>query len=121
MFGLGQEIGGDPFCVGACVVGEDDGFGWAGGEVDGAVAADELFCGGDVAVAGAEDFFDARDGVRAVGEGGDGLGAADLGDLFYAEKVGGGEEFGIWVGADDDDVFYAGDLGGDDGHYEGGD
>ena len=57
MFGLGEKIGGDPFRIALC--GEDDGFGRACGKIDGAIARDELFCGGDEAVAGAEDFVHA--------------------------------------------------------------
>ena len=62
------------------------GFRRAGGQVDGAVGGDELLGGGDVFVAGAEDFFDARDGFCAVGERGDGLRTADARNFVMPRK-----------------------------------
>ena len=80
VFGLGEQVGGDPFGA-AGAVGEDEDFARAGELVHGHGAEHLAFRLDDVGVAGAEDFDDGRDGLRAVGEGGDGLRAADLVDL----------------------------------------
>ncbi len=54
VFGLREKIGSDPTRIAALC--EHHGFGGPGGKVDGAVGGDELFCGGDVFVAGPKIF-----------------------------------------------------------------
>ena len=102
MFGLSEEISGDPGWIAAR--GENDSFGGSGGKIDGAIAANELLGGGHKAIAGAKDFFDARDGARAVGKRRDGLGAADARDFVNAKCAGCGQEFGAGVRAGGDDA-----------------
>ena len=99
-------------------IGEHDGFGGAGEHVDGAIGADEPLGGGDEAIAGAENFVDARNRTRAVGERGDGLRAADAGDGAHAQALGGGEKRGSGLRADDDDLPHARFLRGNDGHEQ---
>ena len=93
---MGEKIGGDPFRI--ALRGEDDGFGRACGKIDGAIARDELFCGGNEAVAGAKDFVDARNGFCAVGEGSDGLCAADTGDRVMPSKFAATRSSGFGLG-----------------------
>ena len=107
VFGLGEQVGGDPFGV-AGAVGEDEDFARAGELVDGDGAEHLAFGLDDVGVAGAEDFDHGRDGLRAVGERGDGLRAADLvdlggpGEFERAEERGGDVAVGVGGGGDDD-------------------
>src|SRR5207253_1767884 len=56
VLGLRDQIGGNP--VRPSTACDDDDLGWAGVEVDGAVARDESFCGGHVTVAGPDDLVD---------------------------------------------------------------
>ena len=81
VFGLGEQVGGDPGGMRPVRVGEDEDFARAGELVDGHGTEHLAFRLDDVGVAGAEDFDDGLDGLRAVGEGGDGLRTADLVDL----------------------------------------
>jgi hypothetical protein len=125
VLGLGDEVGGD--AGGVAGLGGDDDLGGAGGHVDstrsrsGAAALrDGDFGGGDVEVAGADDLGYGFDRGCAVGEGGDGLGAADAVELGDAGEVRGGEGFAGGFGAADDDARDAGDLCGGGGHEQGG-
>src|SRR5579859_6756564 len=116
VLGLGEKIGGDPFCVASFR--ENDGLRGARGKIDGAIAADDLFGGGDEAVAGAKDFINARNGFRAVREGGNGLRAANAGEACDAEESGGREKIGVGLWTDNGDVSDASDLGRNDSHEE---
>src|SRR6476646_6319719 len=99
MFGLGEKIGGDESGYARC--GEDDSFGGTGREVDRAIAADELLCGGNRAIAGTEDLIYTWNTLCAVGQRGDGLRAADMSDFFDTKEAGCRQEFGVGLGADD--------------------
>ena len=96
MLGLRDQIGGDELRVAAR--GEDDRFGGAGEHVDRAIGADDALRGGDEAVARAENFIDARNRARAVGERGNGLRAAHARDCVDAERFCGSEQRGPGCG-----------------------
>ena len=66
-----------------------------GDGVDGDGAEHLLFCLGDIGVAGADDLVHAGDALRAVGERGDCLRAADLIDAVHARELCRGEDGGI--------------------------
>ena len=119
VLGLSDQIGGDELRIAA--LGEDDRFGGAGEHVDGAIGADQPLGGGDEAIAGAENFVDARNRARAVGQRGDGLRAADARDRTHAQAFGGGEQRRARLRAGHDDLAHARFLGGNDGHQQGGD
>src|SRR5260370_5071584 len=114
VLGLGEEICGHPTRV--AVIGEDNGFGWAGRQIDGAIAADELLGSGNIFVTGPEDFLDAWNRLGAIGESRDGLRAADAGDFRDTKKARGGEQFGTWLRAYGDDARNTRNFGGDDSH-----
>ncbi len=122
VFGLGEEVGGDVVGSGG-VVGDHDHFAGAGERIDVDGAVGLLLGEGDEQVSGADDFVDGGDTVAAVGEGGDGLGAAHPVDLVDAQFVTSREQV-VVVGAerggwgDDGDFFDPRDLGGDDGHQQ---
>ncbi len=83
MLGLREEVCGDE--VGACrVVREHDDLARPRDRVDADRAVDEPLRRGDVLVARPRDDIDARDGLRPVGQRGDGVRAADLIDLRHA-------------------------------------
>ena len=63
VFGLGEEIGGDPGGVGG-PVGDDQHFGRAGDHVDADRAEDLPLGGGDIGIAGADDLVDRRQWSR---------------------------------------------------------
>lgn len=91
VFGLSEEVGGNP--VGSSrAVGEDEDFAGAGEEIDGDLADELAFGFDDPGVARAEDFADVWDGGGAVGEGGDGLCSADAVDFACTAEVECGEE-----------------------------
>ena len=83
MLGLRQEIGGDKARVGARI-GQDHDLGRTGDHVDADDAENAPLGRGDEGVAGPDDLADGRDRLRAVGERGDRLGAADAIDLVDA-------------------------------------
>src|SRR3989304_4202040 len=85
--GAGDEVGGGEEGVGL-PVGEDQRLGRAVDRVDADVAEDGTLREGDEDAAGAADLVDAGKGLGAVGEGGDGLGAA--GDEDAVDAGGGG-------------------------------
>ena len=94
VFGLREQVGGDERCAGR-VVGQHHHLRGAGGHVDGHGAqTEELFGGGDVTVAGAENLVDARNFGGAEGHGGHGLCAADFVDAGDAAELCGPEDFG---------------------------
>ena len=94
MFRLRQQVRGDKVRVGAAV-GDDQHFRRAGRHVDGCAVqtlADLAFGFRDVSVARAKDFIYLRHRLGTEGEGGDGLGAADVKDGFYAAQLRGIED-----------------------------
>ena len=56
MFGLRKQIRGDELRIASS--GKHYRFGWASGQIDGAITADELLRSGDEAVARAKNFID---------------------------------------------------------------
>src|SRR5271168_2815467 len=119
VFGLSEQIGGDPASVTA--PSQDDGFSGAGGKVDGAVGRNELLCSRYETVARAEDFFYARNGFCAVGESGNRLRAANPRNPADAQKIGHGEQLIGGVRANDLDARNACHLRGNGGHQQRGD
>ena len=124
VFGLGEEVGGDP-CGAGRAVGDDENFAGSGQQIDGDAAEELAFGFDDVAVAGAEDFRDGRDGFGAEGDGGDGLGAADAVDFGGAGEMECGEEGRVdgavrRGGGDGDNFLHAGGGGEGAGHERGG-
>ena len=114
MFGLGQHVCGRPRGIDGAV-GHDHDFGGTGDHVDGDAAVDEAFGRRDVGVAGADDLLDGRDGLRAVGERGDGRGSAHLvdgGRAGFHEGVEGGRVHGAVLAGRGgrDDLAHAGGL-----------
>ena len=123
VFGLGEEIRGDPLGV-AGAVGQDADLRGTGHLVDGDSAVDLALRGGDVGVARPGDELDGPD-AGAVGHHADGLDAADavnLGGAGHAQGVqeGGGDGSAVAGGGAGDDLGDAGGLGQDDGHDGGG-
>ena len=114
VFGLGQQVGGDPARV--AFGRQDNRFGWPSGQINRAIAADDLFGGRDVFVPRAEDFFNVGNRLCAVSEGGDRLCTADSGDLPGAQEACGCEQLGIRPGTDSDDTRNASDFGWDGRH-----
>src|ERR1700676_823390 len=119
MLCLREKIGSDPSWVSICR--ENDGFCRACRKIDGAIAADELFCDGDKSVARTEKFIDAGNALGAVGQRGDGLCATNAGDLRYAKQTCGGEELWIRFGANCGNAIHASNSCGDDSHQQSGD
>ena len=124
VLGLGHEVGGHDGRVGG-LVGEHADLGRAGDHVDADVAGHVALGGRHVGVARAHDLVAGRDGLGAVGDRGDGLGAADGVDLVDAGDCGGGEGVGaqgpVCLGRrDHGHATHAGHLGGDDVHHDGG-
>ncbi len=95
MLGLREQISRDPFRIALCR--ENDGFRRACRKIDGAIAADELLCGGDKAIAGPEDFIHTGDVFCAVGERSDRLRAADAGNSRYAQQTARRQAVRDWV------------------------
>ncbi len=116
VFGLGEQVGGDVTRIGA-VVGQHEQLAGAGEHVNADFAEEQAFGGGDVGVAGPEDFRDAPDRFRAERHGGDGLRAADLINLGRPGQPRGVEERRVdRRRAADDDLAAAGHFGERDGH-----
>ncbi len=88
VLGLGEQVGGDPGRV-VLGVGDDHDLGRAGHHVDADLAEHLALGRGHIGVAGADDLDHRLDGLRAEGERGDGLRAADAIDLVDAGKLGG--------------------------------
>ena len=119
MLGLRQKIGGDPGGI-VLAVGDDQDLRRAGDEVDADLAEHAALGGGDIGVAGAGDLVDRRDRLRAVGQRGHGLGAADAPDLVGAGDLGRQHDQRIEHAArrrhDHDDARHARHLGRHDVH-----
>ena len=88
MLGLRQQIGGDPAGI-AGVVGDHQHFRGAGDHVDADLAEHLPLGGGDIGIAGADDFRHRRDRRGAVGQRRHRLRAADAIDFGHAAKMGG--------------------------------
>ncbi len=123
VFGLREEIGGDPRRVGR-VVGDDDGFGGAGESVEADEAEHLPFGEGDEQAAGANDFIHTGNRLCAERHGRDCLRAADTEHFIHAGDLRGGEDDGRHIAAGfawrraDDDLFHACDAGRDGAHEE---
>ena len=87
MFGLGQEVGGDPVGIGRRI-GEHQHFRRAGDHVDADRAEDAALGGRHIGVAGPDDLGDRGDGLGAIGERRDRLRAADAVNLVDAGETG---------------------------------
>ena len=85
VFGLRHQVSSDPARM--AVNSENDSFGRTGGEVDGTVRTDELLGCGDIAIARAEDFFNARNLFCAVCEGSNRLRTANPCQSPNAQQV----------------------------------
>ncbi len=91
MLGLAEQVGGAEFRIDA-VVGDDQGLGRPGEQID-ADAAEQLTLGlGHIGVAGADDHVDRRDGLGAERHGGDRLHAAEHEDLVGAAEMHGSDD-----------------------------
>ncbi len=87
MFGFDKQVARQQFDAGAGV-GQDDRFAGACGQTYIDDAVQDAFGGGDVATAGAGELVDAANGLRAIGQGCDGLRATDAVDFVRAAQVG---------------------------------
>jgi hypothetical protein len=121
---LPEQIGGADFAIHA-VVGDDQGLGRTGQQVD-ADAAEQLALGlRHIGVAGADDHVDRRDRLGAERHGGDRLHAAQHVDLIGATEVHGGNDRRMRAAAErrraGDDAFDASHPRRDDRHVRGGD
>ncbi len=91
VLGLRQKIGGDKARIGVSV-GEDHHFAWTCDHVDADSAEHPPLGRRDIGVAGADDLVDRGDCLRAIGERGDRLRAADPVDLVHASDARRGED-----------------------------
>ena len=114
MFGLGEEIGSDPFWV--AFRRENYGFCGASWKINCTIAPNELLSSRDEAIPRAADLFDALNGFCPVSERGDRMGASDAGDFRNAEEVRSGEQRVIGMRANDHDLLNSSGTRGDDGH-----
>ncbi len=124
VLGLRQEIGGDELGRRARV-GHDHHLGRSRQRIDADHAGDLTLGGGDVRVAGPDDDVDRPDGLGAVCERGDGLGAADPEHLVDAHqrgrREGGLGDQTVRTGRHaQDDLGHSGHLGGNGRHQHGG-
>ena len=115
MFGLAEQIGCANFAVHA-VVGDDQGLGRAGQQVD-ADAAEQLALGlRHIGVAGADNHVHRLDALRAECHGRHCLHAAEHEDFVGAAEIHGGNDGRMRTALErrraGDDALYAGDLGG---------
>ncbi len=101
VLGLCHEIRGVPFRPSRA--GDDDDFGWAGVEVDGAVGRDERLGCRHIAIARSDDLVDAWNRVGAVRQRGDRVRAADVKESRDAglERRGHHDRFGPRTHGDD--------------------
>src|SRR5271169_2837510 len=95
MFRLSHEVGRDT--SGIAIFAEDDGLGWSGEELDGAVEGDQFFRSGHVSIARTDNLINSRNLVGSVGEGRDGLSSTYAVELVHAKKRSCGQ--GCWSGA----------------------
>ena len=114
VFGLGEQVHGDPVGVGAAVADHRQ-LGGAGDHVDSHLAENEFLRHRDIDIAGTGDLVDRRHGCGAVGHGADGLGAADGVQAVHAGERGGGENHVVARAIRErnrgDDLAHAGDAG----------
>jgi hypothetical protein len=87
VLGLRQQIGRDPAGV-AGGIGDHKHLRGTGDHVDADLAEHQPLGGGDIGIAGADDFCNRRYGVRAVSKGSHRLRAADAIDLGHAAEIG---------------------------------
>jgi hypothetical protein len=87
VLGLRQQVGGDPIGV-SRLVGEDEHLGRTGDHVDADLAEHQTLGGRHIGIAGSDNLGNRRNGLRAVGERGDRLRAADAIDLIDAGELG---------------------------------
>ena len=124
MFGLTQQVGGDP-CRIASAVCQNQNFAGACDHVDTDFAEDFPLGRGNVDVARADDLIHGRDAFGAVGQSRDSLCAAGLENFRHACGGRGGENNRIYFAVlacrgRHDDLRHACDLGRDDIHQDGG-
>ncbi len=114
VFGLGEQVGGQPIGI-IVAVGDDEHFRGPRDHVDADSAEDLALGGGDEGIARAGDLRDGRDGLCTIGKGSDGLCAADAINLVDARNARGGEngrvDRTLLGGNDHDDTRHAGHLG----------
>src|SRR5271169_3115549 len=84
MFSLRHQIGSDAIRI--AVFADDNGFGGASQEFNGAIESHELLGSSYVSVARADDLVHARNFLSSIGKGGDGLRTTDSVELAHAEK-----------------------------------
>ena len=124
MFRLGEQVRRHVARV-ALRVGHTEDFGGTGDHVDGHDTEHLLLGLRDERVAGADDLVDLRDGLGAVRECRDGLGAADFEDAVDTGHFCGRQDIGVHFAVRsrrgrDDEFADAGDLRGDRVHEDGG-
>src|SRR5260370_38364033 len=94
MLCLREQIGGDPARV--AFGRQNDRFRGASRPINGAIAADQLFGGGDIFVAGSKDFLYARNRICSIIERGDRFRSPTTGDLFNAAPVRSAHPLALW-------------------------
>ena len=94
MLGLGDQVGGGIFGPRRAVH-DHHHFAGAGDGIDVDLAVDVSLGQGDEEVAGPDDLVHARNALDAVGQGGDGLGAAEAIDLGDLQLAAGGQQVGL--------------------------
>src|SRR5882724_7197740 len=114
MLRLCKEVRGNPSHIAFC--GENNGFSRSCGQVDCAVTAYKMLRSGHVAITRSKNLFHARHGLRSIGQRANRLSAADTGDFFNTEEMGGREEFRIGSRTNHHDTWYGSDLRRYDGH-----
>ncbi len=123
VFGLTEEVGGAELAVDG-LVGDHQGFGRAGEEVDTDLAVELALGFGNIGVTGADEHVDGLDRLGADGHGADRLDAAEHVDLVGAGHVLGSDDGGSGNAVEGrgagDDASTAGDLGGEHRHVGGG-
>src|ERR1019366_4314844 len=119
MLGLPDQIDGGHFGV-AGIVGDDQGLGGTGQQIDADAAEQLALRFGDIGIAGPHDHVDRRDTFGAQRHGSDGLHASDGVDFIGSAKVHGGDDGGMRCALErrrgGDDALDAGGLRGDDAH-----
>jgi hypothetical protein len=116
VLGLRNQIGGDEFRIAGFA--EHDGFGGACQKIDRAIKGDQFLGCRHVGVSRSDNFVDAQDRLRAVGEGGDCLRTAYAIELADAEHSPCGKDLSRGLGRDDAYVLHSGDLGGNNCHQQ---
>ena len=83
MFRLAEQICSDPSRVIICI-GNHKNFGRSGDHINANFPKDSPLGCSDESIAGAGDFIDGGDGIRAIGQCGDGLRTSDAVDFIHA-------------------------------------